>query len=209
MTKLNDYWNTEANKKVVFVRARKDNEKLHYIGYVTKWNLEFNHKIQITSWLLRFGGYKEIRYYNAKTKKCVGRWNLEKLDNYCKEKGINDFVWKDGNYLTLVEVKKEKFNIEKEKKMENYTGRFRQKVKETKREEHKEETLREYLDRIHVDSGSDAGFIIQEIGKSTEMQVSRRYIECAAWEYLLDMKIVDFEYATTIYGQQTIKLYLE
>lgn len=192
-----------ATQRRVFIRARKKGEKLHYIGYVSKANQY--HKVQINSWLFRFGGYEEIRYYNPKTKKCVGMWNLEKHDKYCREHGYNDTVWKDNEYVTLVE-KKEKKKMENK---ENNTGRFRQKVEENKREEHKEETLREYLDRIHVDSGSDAGFIIQEIGKSTEMQVSRRYIECAAWEYLLDMKIVDFEYATTIYGQQTIKLYLE
>lgn len=192
MTKLNDYWKDAANKKVVFVRARKDNEKLHYVGYVTKLHLEFNHKIQITSWLLRFGGYKEIRYYNAKTKKCVGRWNLEKLENYCKEKGINDFVWKDNNYLALVDVKKEKFNIVKEKEMEKQKG----------------ETLREYLDRIHIYEGDDSGFAIQEVGKSTEMQVSRRYIECPTWSYLLDMEIVDFEIITNIWGNRTAKFYL-
>lgn len=201
MTVLNDYFKEmakRANQKRVFIRAKKKGEKLHYIGYVSNAQSDLYHRTLITSWLLRFGGYEEIRYYNPKTKKCVGIWNLEKHNNYCREHHYNDTVWKDSDYVTLVEKKKE-----------IYTGRFRQKVEETKREENEGETLREYLDRIHVDSGSDAGFVIQEIGKNTEMQVSRRYLECAAWEHLLDKRIVDFETVTTIYGQETIKLYLE
>lgn len=68
------------------------------------------------------------------------------------------------------------------------------------------ETLREYLDRIHIGSGDDSGFVVQEIFKSTEMQVSRRYLECETWRYILDCEIVDFIYPfINMYGQKTIK----
>ncbi len=73
----------------------------------------------------------------------------------------------------------------------------------------KNETLREYLDRINVGPGDDRGFIVQELFKNTEMQVSRRYLECATWEYLLDKEIVDYEFTLNIYGDKTIKFYLE
>lgn len=76
------------------------------------------------------------------------------------------------------------------------------------KKQQKNETLREYLDRIHVYSGDDSGFIVQEMFKNTEMQVSRRYLECEAWSYLLDKEIVDYEFTTNIYGQKTIKFYL-
>lgn len=72
------------------------------------------------------------------------------------------------------------------------------------------ETLREYLDRIGVNSGSDAGLVIQEMFKGTEMQVSRRYLESAPWQHLLDYEIVDYIYPyVTIYGSETIKLFIQ
>jgi len=72
------------------------------------------------------------------------------------------------------------------------------------------ETLREYLDRIHIESGDDSGFAVQELGKATEMQVSRRYLECETWNYILDCEIVDFIYPfVNIYGQRTIKFIVQ
>ena len=75
--------------------------------------------------------------------------------------------------------------------------------------ESKSETLREYLDRINVKEGSDAGFIVQELYKYTEMHVSRRYLECEAWKHLLDKKIVDYMFTVDIYGNETIKFILD
>ena len=71
-----------------------------------------------------------------------------------------------------------------------------------------EETLRQYLDRIHIDSGNDSGFVLQH--GSTEMLVSRRYLESKPWKHLLDKKITDYQYPYyNIYGQKTIKLFIE
>lgn len=68
------------------------------------------------------------------------------------------------------------------------------------------ETLREYLDRIHIGPGDDSGFILKEgYFGGTEMQVSRRYLECPTWSYLLDREIIDFKQGVCdIYGQETI-----
>lgn len=195
MATLNDYWRSmrkQETQRRVFIRARKNGEKLHYIGYVSKNN--HWHKTLINSWLFRFGGYKEIRYYNPTTKKLVGVWDLEKHDKYCREHGYNDMVTRDGNYVTLVDRQYKK-NVKKEE------------VKEKEIKQKKSETLREYFDRIHIDSGDDSGFII--VNESTEMQVSRRYLECSAWEHLLDYEIYDYIYPVyNMYGVETIKLYI-
>ncbi len=83
----------------------------------------------------------------------------------------------------------------------------KEEVKEKETKQEKSETLREYLDRIHIDSGDDSGFII--VNGSTEMQVSRRYLECSAWEDLLDYEIYDYIYPVyNMYGVETIKLYI-
>lgn len=72
------------------------------------------------------------------------------------------------------------------------------------------ETLREYLDRIHIGSGDDSGFVVQELGKGTEMQVSRRYLECDTWSYILDCEIVDYIYPfINMYGQTTVKFIVQ
>ncbi len=82
-------------------------------------------------------------------------------------------------------------------------------VNEVKEEKQvKKETLGEYLDRIHIWPGDDSGFIVQELFKNTEMQVSRRYLECEAWKYLLDKEIVYCEYTTNIWGQKVMKFWL-
>ena len=180
----------DMNKKKVFIRARKKHEKLHYIGYVTRGQL-YGDKVHVNSWLFRFGGYEEVRYYNPKTKKLVGTWTLEKHNNYCKEHGYNDMVWTENGYYLVLEKRKKKTCNKKE-------------VVESK-----SETLREYLDRINVENGSDAGFIVQELYKNTEMHVSRRYLECEAWKYLLDKKIVDYMTTVDIYGNETIKFILD
>ena len=177
-------------QRKVFIRARKDGEKLHYIGYVSKNNLW--HKTLINSWLFRFGGYKEVRYYDPKTKKCVGIWDLKKHDDYCEKHHYNDMVGCDNVYFTEVTKPKDK-------------GKYGLIMEETK-----EQTLREYLDSIDIHEGDDSRFVLQEMNKSTEMAVSRRYIECEAWNYLLDCVIVDYTYPYyDLWGNKTIKLFLE
>lgn len=72
------------------------------------------------------------------------------------------------------------------------------------------EILKDYLNRINIGPGNDSGFVVQELGKGTEMQVSRRYLECEAWKYILDCEIVDYVYPfVNIYGQQTIKFIVQ
>ena len=70
----------------------------------------------------------------------------------------------------------------------------------------KNETLREYLDRINIGPGDDSGFILKEgLFGGTEMQVSRRYLESEPWCYLLDREIIDFyQDVYNIYGQKTV-----
>ena len=70
------------------------------------------------------------------------------------------------------------------------------------------QTLREYLDQIHIGPGDDSGFVI--VHGNTEMQVSRRYLESAPMQRYLDMEIVDFTYPyVNVYGVKTIRLFLE
>ena len=70
------------------------------------------------------------------------------------------------------------------------------------------ETLRQYLDRIGIKSGNDSGFVVQN--GSTEMQVSRRYLESEPWRDILEKEIVDYEYPyVNMYGQKTIKLFVK
>lgn len=187
---INDYFKEMAKRekqRKVFIRARKDGEKLHYIGYVSRNNTW--HKSLINSWLFRFGGYKEVRYYNPKTKKCVGVWDLKTHNEYCREHHYNDMVGCDNVYFTEVKrTKKKEFNMTEIKK------------------ENSSETLREYLDRIHIFEGNDAGFVV--VDGNTEMHVSRRYLECEAWKHLLDKKIVDYCETRNIWGVRTAKFIL-
>lgn len=68
------------------------------------------------------------------------------------------------------------------------------------------ETLREYLDRIHIFSGDDNAFVVQVLFEGTEMNVSRRYLESEPWKHMLDMIIIDYEFPyVDIYGRETIK----
>lgn len=196
MAVLDDYFKEMAKRekqRKVFIRARKDGEKFHYIGYVSKenpWD-----KTLINSWLFRFGRYKEVRYYNPKTKKCVGVWDLKKHNEYCVEHHYNDTVGNENIYFTEVKKeKKEKFNMKEPKEI---------------KEENSSETLREFLDRINIGPGDDRGFVVHELFTNTEMQVSRRYLECEAWKYLLDKKIVDYYEVTNIWGVRTAKFILE
>lgn len=71
-----------------------------------------------------------------------------------------------------------------------------------------EETLRQYLDRIHIEPNDTSTLVICDY--PNERITSRRYLECKALRYLLDYKIVDFEYPyTAINGVETIKLVIE
>lgn len=76
----------------------------------------------------------------------------------------------------------------------------------------KEETLKEYLDRIHCEPGSDEGFVLEVISNLpgiNEMCVSRRYLECEPNKKLLNYIIVDYAYPyMDIYGHETIKLFI-
>lgn len=70
------------------------------------------------------------------------------------------------------------------------------------------QTLREYLDQIHVGPGDERSFVI--VHGNTEMQVSRRYLESAPMQHYLDMEIVDFTYPyVNVYGVETILLFLK
>lgn len=72
------------------------------------------------------------------------------------------------------------------------------------------QTLRQYLDSIGIESGSDALFVVQELNRNTEFQCSRRYLECPTWVYMLDLEIYDYVYPFyDIYGVETIKLILD
>ena len=68
--------------------------------------------------------------------------------------------------------------------------------------------LKDFLDMNNIKSGDNRGFVLMcEFG---EMDVSRRYLECDSWKYLLECyieSIVSPYY--NIYGQQTIKIILE
>ena len=70
------------------------------------------------------------------------------------------------------------------------------------------QTLREYLDQIHVDPGDESSFAI--VHGNVEMQVSRRYLESTPMKHYLDMEIVDYTYPyTNLYGVETIRLFLK
>lgn len=85
-----------------FMRAKsKETGKYEYVGYIPKSWLW--HRIHATSWLLRFGGYSEVRYYNPKNKKLIDKWDIKKHDNYCLGQHYNDTVWRDGDYFVMSE----------------------------------------------------------------------------------------------------------
>lgn len=87
-------------KQKYFIRGRKTkNSKLQYVGYATREGCYSS--ILSASWLLRFGGYKEVRIYNSQNKKLNRVWTIKELDDYCERKGINNFVWKDSQYLII------------------------------------------------------------------------------------------------------------
>ena len=76
--------------------------------------------------------------------------------------------------------------------------------------ETKNETLRDYLDRIGATHGDNSQFVLEEEGINTTMEVSRRYLECAAWDYLLDRNIVSYKYPyINTFGERTIKIVVE
>lgn len=51
-------------------------------------------------------------------------------------------------------------------------------------------TLQQYLDSIGIQKGnSTTAFLIKQ--GNTTMSVTRRYLECHAWKYLLDLPVVD------------------
>lgn len=51
-------------------------------------------------------------------------------------------------------------------------------------------TLQQYLDSIGIQKGnSTTAFLIKQ--GNTTMSVTRRYLECPAWKYLLDLQVVD------------------
>lgn len=54
-----------------------------------------------------------------------------------------------------------------------------------------EETLRHYLNRMGIGKESTAGFVVST--GNVDMQVSRRYLECNAFRYILDMIIDHLE----------------
>ena len=65
--------------------------------------------------------------------------------------------------------------------------------------ENASQTLREYLDMIHIGPGDDSPLVIV-IG-NLEMNVSRRYLESSPWQRCLEMIIVDYRFPyTNIYG---------
>lgn len=76
--------------------------------------------------------------------------------------------------------------------------------------ENKSETLRQYLDRIHIDSGDDSGFVVKVFPGGTTYEVSRRYLESEPMKYILDKTIIHFEYPYyNLYGQKTILFVVE
>ncbi len=84
--------------KRMFIRARsKETGKFEYVGNIPHgWMW---HYIHATSWLLRFGGYDLVRYYNSKTKQLIREFDLESHEKYCRENRWNDFVWRDTDYF--------------------------------------------------------------------------------------------------------------
>lgn len=76
--------------------------------------------------------------------------------------------------------------------------------------ENKEQTLREYLDSIGCYSGDDRGFVLyKSFWSNTRYEVSRRYLESAPYEHLLDKYIFSVDNTTNIYGQSTICITLK
>lgn len=71
-------------------------------------------------------------------------------------------------------------------------------------------TLKEYLTSIGVNAGNDFGFVLQEdLFSRNEMNVSRRYLEGAAWKHLLDKRVLTvINPFIDIFGRETIKIIL-
>lgn len=71
-------------------------------------------------------------------------------------------------------------------------------------------TLKEYLTSIGINAGNDFGFVLQEdLFSRNEMNVSRRYLEGAAWKYLLDKRVLTvINPFIDIFGRETIKIIL-
>lgn len=71
-------------------------------------------------------------------------------------------------------------------------------------------TLRETLDEMHVGPGDARGFMVQEgLFSKTVMNVSRRYLECEAWKYLLDRKVLGYFDDVSPLGEESVKFILE
>ena len=71
-------------------------------------------------------------------------------------------------------------------------------------------TLRETLDEMHVGPGDSRGFMVQEgLFSRTVMNVSRRYLECAAWKHLLDRKVLAYFDDVSPLGEESVKFILE
>lgn len=87
----------------LFIRAKsKKTGKFEYVGYIPKnW---IHHRILATSWLLRFGGYSEVRYYIPKTKKLLEKWDLEQHEKYCESHWYSDWVNRDTDYFVKRKV---------------------------------------------------------------------------------------------------------
>ena len=90
----------QQRRQLYFFRGREgDRENLKYAGNIRMTD-PYN-KISAISWLLRFGGYKEVRTYDSKTKRLLYTFTLKEFDDYCWQKGINNFVLKDSTYLNV------------------------------------------------------------------------------------------------------------
>jgi hypothetical protein len=74
----------------------------------------------------------------------------------------------------------------------------------------KKKTLRETLDLMNVGPGDSRGFMVQEgLFSRTVMNVSRRYLESAAWKHLLDRKVLGCLYDVSPLGEESVKFILE
>ena len=93
----------KQNGQKLFIRAKsKKTGKFEYVGFIPKnW---IYHKVLVTSWLLRFGGYSEVRYYDPKTKRRLEEWNLATHEKFCRCVRYNDWVNKNTEYFVKKKV---------------------------------------------------------------------------------------------------------
>lgn len=90
----------QKRRQLYFFRGREgDRENLKYAGNI--YLTDPYNKILAISWLLHFGGYTEVRTYDSKSKRLLYTFTLKEFNNYCIQKGMNNFVLKDSTYLNV------------------------------------------------------------------------------------------------------------